>query len=628
MSDAFMQEVARRAVSGLPPVVFTPSECEVFRAPLRISSYDWACRNMRIVAGRYKGQLWSPNAAPQARGILDVLDRPHVREVFYIASSQATKTTTVMAWIFAELVRRMDNVGFGRPDMDSVRRFFTKSVHPYFRAIPALRAMLLRGEESLNNFDVALKGDASLLSMWSGSDSSMRSISMPIIYLDEEDAFADDTAATRMMERADSYHMFELSKIIHTCRPEGSEEKSRIWSAAKRRAQAWMRYEARCPVCHEYQVMEHANIVPVDGSKDAGRIEAENLARYQCQHCQAQWSDAARDMAILHGRWTPEYGDPETATVVAFHFRAWESTFVKLSTVLSKWFAAQGSPRDKQAFDNNECAKPYKFVEVETSERKLAECINPLLPQGVAPEWTLALTLSVDMQKDYFLWSVAAHGTGPERMHIVDYGRCQTWEELSEVVFQSRYPVGETARSMGIWRAALDTGGSRHEQDVSRPMQAYNWLLAQRTGVIFGTKGQSRYSPGVFVKDSVIDTLPNGKKLGSPYVLKMLDTDAFKRLIFWRVDEGRTEEPLTFHAQTDSEYLKQVASERLEKERGEEKWKRLRANHYLDCLVGHHAMVHWQWKPSLAQLAQSARARDDAPPPPKPQENPYTGEVE
>jgi len=39
-----------------------------------------------------------------------------------------------------------------------------------------------------------------------------------------------------------------------------------------------------------------------------------------------------------------------------------------------------------------------------------------------------------------------------------------------------------------------------------------------------------------------------------------------------------------------------------------EVWKRMRANHYLDCLVLHKAMASWQWKPSLVQLATGAQA--------------------
>lgn len=614
-----------------PPLSMREGESAVFRARPKLSSFEWARKNLRVIAGPFKGHLWNPDVSPQARGVLAIMDRPHVREGFYIAPSQSTKTTTAHAFFFAQLARRCDTWGIGMADQEAARRAFTGKLHLYFQRTPALRAMLAPGD-SLTNYEIGLVDGSMVYAMWSGSESRMRSDSMPYIHLDEEDAYLDPAAAVTMSERADAYHALDISKVFHTCRPKGSEDQSVIWNAARTKAQAWCMYEVECPVCHHRQIMDHTRIVAVDGSRDPKRIRQENLGRYQCAECRALWSDAARNLAAKAGRWVAIEGDLDAATIVAFHFRSWESTLVKLSDVLAKWFEAQGNPRLLQAWDNNECAKPYKFVSIESDEERLATCIDDTHDQGVVPHWALCLTFSADMQKDYFAWSVCAHGLAPERMHIVDYGRVQTWDELGAVIFDSRYSTGDGERELGIWRAALDTGGTKHEQDVSRPMQAYKWLLAQRLGVVYGTKGMSRTTPGVFVKPSPLDTLPNGSRLRTPYVLHLIDGDAFKRLLFWRMSEGGFEdEPLTFHARTDREYLRQVASERLEKGKdGTERWVRFRANHYLDCLVGHAAMAHWQWKPSLAQLAmaQLHAEVEQAPRHDLSIVNPYTGGID
>ena len=59
------------------------------------------------------------------------------------------------------------------------------------------------------------------------------------------------------------------------------------------------------------------------------------------------------------------------------------------------------------------------------------------------------------------------------------------------VVFDSRY-ARQDGRVMAPWRAALDTGGGRDKPyEDTRTMQAYEWLLRQRPGVVFGTKGMS-----------------------------------------------------------------------------------------------------------------------------------------
>lgn len=610
------------------PVSFRTGEVTVLRAKPRISSFDWARANLRIIAGPFKGQLWNPDVTPQARGILDIMDRPHVREGFCIAPSQSGKTTTAQVFFLCQLARRCDTLGIGMADAEAARRTFTGKLHAYFKGSSVLKSML-SGADSLMNFEIALADGSMIYAMWAGSESRMRSDSMPYLHIDEEDAYPDPSAATAMAERADAYHALGLSKIIHTCRPKGNEDQSVIWNAAKTRAQAWCMYEVECPVCHHRQIMDHSRIVAVDGSRDPKRIRQEDLGRYECESCRALWTDAARNLAAKAGRWVSIEGDLDTANVVAFHFRSWESTLVKLSNVLAKWWEAQGNPRALQIWDNNECAKPYRYVSVETNEEQLAKRIDPYLAQGMVPDWAQALTFSADMQKDHFYWSVCAHAMGPDRAHIVDYGRVQSWEELGQVVFGSRYRTVSDDRELAIWRGALDTGGSKHEQDVSRPMQAYKWLLAQRPGVIFGTKGMSRTSPGVFVKPSPIDTLPNGVKLRNPYVLHLIDGDAFKRLLFWRLLEGAEEEPFTFHAQTDMDFIRQVASERLEKGKdGAERWVRMRANHYLDCLVGHLAACHWQWKPSLAALAATIAPPQHAEAAPPPNRiNPYTGGV-
>ena len=143
-------------------------------------------------------------------------------------------------------------------------------------------------------------------------------------------------------------------------------------------------------------------------------------------------------------------------------------------------------------------------------------------------------------------------------------------------------------------------------------MQAYAWLLAQRPGVIFGTKGMSRKSPGQLVDVRTKEKTSDGKLLRHGFTLHFIDTDAFKRSIFWSLSDGAEEEPITFHGGTDEAYLKQIASERLVKGRdGKEEWKRIRENHQLDCLVLHKAMAWWQWKPSLAQLVLAAPDASD-----------------
>lgn len=589
------------------PVVFLAPELDIFRARTRVPTYDWTRKNLRIVSGPYKGQLWTPDVTPYAHGIMEAFDRRHVRKIFILAPSQTGKSTLALGCMLSQECRRQDNLGIGLPDIEAVRKYITGRMHEYFSRIPALRRLLAE-HDALTNYNVQLADGSAVMGMWSGSDSSMRAESMPYVLIEEEDAYGDPQAAAVMEERADAYHALEMSKIIRVCRPKGSEDTSNIWTDAKRQAQAWCVYEGRCPLCQSGVVMEHEHIVSVDGSREPGRIRQEKLGRYRCPQCGNLWNDALRNMAMRAGRWISTTGDLEDATIVAFHLRQWESPQVSLSDILARWWESQNNPRALQLWDNNVCAKPYKFVRVETDAALLAGRADPALGPGVVPAWAVALTFSADMQMDHFYWSVAAHGVTPSRLHILDYGRVQTWDELEQQAFATRY-VATDGRHMGIWRGALDTGGTRHaKEEDSRTAQAYQWLRGLRPGVLYGTKGMSRTMPGVLVRVTSTEPTAEGRRLPGGMSLHLINGDAFKRLLFWRLAEGFDEEPVTFHAAADESYFRQIASERLETGRnGAEVWKRIRENHYLDCLVGHLALEWWQWSPSLASLAAGPR---------------------
>lgn len=588
-----------------PPFVFSPQEIAVLRARPRMATYDWARRTVRLVSGPYKGQLWNPDVAPFARDIMQAFDRRHTRKIFLVQPSQTTKSTIALCCFLAALVRMPDNMGIGMPDQEAVRKYLTGRMAAYFSGIAELRKLLRNGTESLKNYGIDLQGGACVLGMWSGSESTMRAESMPYVLIEEEDAYADPTAATVMEERTSAYDAMQLSKIMRVCRPKGAEEQSSIWTAARRQAEAWCVWEARCPICQEYVRMEHEYIVSETGSRDPAEIRQRKLGRYRCQRCGNLWSDPLRRMALRAGRMTSLTGSMEEATVLAYHIRQWESPLVSLSDILARWWEVQGNPRALQLWDNNVCAQPYKFVQLETDYDALKKRILPDLPANVLPDWPgVALTLSIDMQMDYFVYSIAAHWVEPKRLHIVDYGMVRSFAELEQLAFNAEWRRAD-GTPLRIWRAALDTGGTQHARDEdSRTMQAYEWLRTLRPGVVFGTKGMSRLVPGVLVRLSPVETDARGRRLPRGLSLHHVNGDAFKRELFWRLAEGFDEEPVTFHGGTTEDYLKQVASERLVRDRdGREVWKRIRANHWLDCLVGHLALEHWQWQPSLAMLA-------------------------
>jgi len=633
-----------QTVASSAPFGFYPGEVEVFRRRPREGSAEWASRHMHILAGRYRGQRWQPDVLPYARGIMDAWDAPWVRKIFFIAPSRSGKTTVAYSCLLAAMDRRPAPAGVGMPDQDAVERKFETAIIPHIQASPRLRKKIASGRYALQKTEVRWQDGSTIYGMWAGSESRMSSVPMEYLLIDEEDAYADKIAVGTMEERCGDYphthKIFRFSKVRGAESDDADKAEGTIWRDMHRQAQVIHHYEAECPSCRTRQRMEFEHIKVPDGERDPGRIYGERLAWYECPHCSYHWTDHIRDRALAMGGWAPDK-QVDRPAVVGFRLRSWELPLVSLSKVMADWFGALGSPHKMQLWDNAHASKPYKVVVQETNEQRIARLVSPAVEQLTAPAWTVALTLSTDMQMRDLRYSVAAHGINPDRLAIIDYGTAPDFEALRRLVFESSYRLQGTDTDLHIWRAAVDTGGTTHEgDDESRTMQAYNWLLDQRHDVITGTKGMSRKTPGVYVKPSLIESTASGKKLKHGLRLHHIDVDAFKAIWFNRLEQsvlqldGQLKQPfeetIEFHADTDAAYLREITAERLvQGKNGRQEWKRFRANHWLDCAVLHLAMVHFQWAPSLRALAAHIlSARNPAPKvEKKTAANPYTNGI-
>ena len=457
-----------------------------------------------------------------------------------------------------------------------------------------------------------------------GSESKRASLSALDGLVDEPDMFPTGAHAD-FVER---FRAFEnLYKILWIGKPIGYDGESWIWKQHQA-ADVIYHYEVRCPACGAYQVMQFVNIKVPEGVARSGGDSADQGRVLRVRAiASGNWTDQIRNRAVRHGRWMPDREGGPSTTRSGRTFLRGILVWVSMSTVMAACVRGAGRPGKTQVVGGTDfAAQPADVVASESSEDRLKQLMVPELPPQVVPDQAQALTFSVDMQKDHFYHSTCAHWvdttTDEARAEdwIIDQGRVGSFQELSELIYGSRYRRdGTTDQFLGIWRAALDTGGGKNIwEDESRTMQAYQWLLRQRPGVVFGSKGMSRKDPGIHVKFKVLQKFPNGKAMKRGLRLYFIDTDAFKDLLFWRLGEesvdesGKALEPIHFHAKTPDEYFYQVCSEKKVLEKGKYVWKCVRANHWLDCFVGHLAMTHWQWGPSLKGLVAADLAAKQA----------------
>lgn len=591
--------------------LFFPEEQAFFAYTPWFSSYDWAKENFRIVSGPLKGKLWDPDYIPYAKGIMEWFDKPFVRKMYICAPSQSAKTTIAYACLAAAMSRGSNRgpAGVAMGDEQAVRRIFSDKLGKHFLQSPTLRKQLARRADAVQNTEIKMQDGANLIGIWSGSEAKMSSVTLQFLIIDEEDLYEDKDAVAKLEERVIAYE-FE-SKIIRISKPRGVEEESTIYPDMQAECQAVFEREIRCPVCRTRQVMDLDQIRVPDNERDPKRILGRRLAWYECTACGYRMNDHVRNKANAAGIWKMKK-EVDRPTVVGFHLPSWYSPAVSLSKVMADFFRTRdGGPRLWTWFKNSHEALPGKTVVVEATEDQLQQFVVPMLPPQIVPEEALKITLSVDTQKDHFVYSICAHGLEPAQEWIIDYGKAGTFQELRELRL-GRFRRDNSEDLLPIWRAAVDTGGTKDEyEEESRTVQVYRWLLSLKPRFFFGTKGMSGHKdPDEMVKFKLLQKFPNGRAMKTGLRLYHINTDQFKDEIFWRFSEEATDF-IWFHAQTDRRYFRQILSEKKVTEKKRVVWKRVRKdNHYLDTLVGHLAMVHWQWAPSLQSLAGRQKAED------------------
>ncbi len=178
-----------------------------------------------------------------------------------------------------------------------------------------------------------------------------------------------------------------------------------------------------------------------------------------------------------------------------------------------------------------------------------------------------------------------------------------SWQQVTALFREGRYAVEQTEHFLGIWRMGIDTGGNKlNDTDITMTQQVYLWLREQDSINCFGVKGSSTtHATGNRVSLSRVDRMPGYSAteiIPGGVSLALVDTNSFKDAIQYHLalPEGHPAR-LTFHSETDDNFIKQLLSEEKQKiggKRGEVKYvwvQKSSHNHYLDCLTYAYALA-------------------------------------
>jgi len=597
--------------------VFSKAERKVLRKRKAVKVSKWAEKHRVLTMSVLPG-VWHNDVTPYLAGVMDAAALPFVREITLCKTPQTGGSEAVHNFVGYCIDRAPGPVLYVYPDEKTAGENSKDRVLPMINASPRLRSYFTGAEKDKSSFRINLQ-HMIIYFGWGRSVASIANKPIKYAIADEIDkpGFDPGKREAGVIDLIDKrLTTFRgVSKFFKISTP--TVESGNIWKELNS-ADVIFDYHVRCPLCSMMQLMDFRGIKWEGGSKaDPKEIKNKHLAWYECEQCGGRWDEHIRNKAVQHGVWMARgtkigmdtYLEKFRPADIGFHIQSWISYFVSFGEIVAAFLLGLNDPIKMQDFLNSYCGLPWKDIVVKKDEEQILAHKNDL-PAGVVPRDAVALTCGIDVQMVGFWFTVYAW-TKDLSCHLVQYGYITTWVDVETLVFHTRYQVeGQAAdRTMGIWRAGIDSGGGKSsEDDWSKTEEVYSWVRTNGRGIVFAIKGASR--PQVKkVNPRVIDKMARGNRvIPGGLTLYFLDVNQLKELFHWRLNRTFEEtQYMSLNADTGLDYASQILAERKEKDRtGKSQWVQIRRdNHLFDCSNIAAACADPEWMPSLSFISDS-----------------------
>ena len=615
--------------------------CMVFLPRERLKPSQWV--EKYVVLGDYSEEKgpYRLRRAPHVGPILDLFIEPEVEEIVFQKSAQIAGSTIM--FLAGAYFTHQDPcpMGFVLADQDTSGYMCRERFQKLFEDSPQLSE--LRGS-LWRDGELKTKNGAYAVFLWASSVMQLGSKSLRIMFLDEIDKpgyYAKSKEASALSlaaERKETFYRFKLFKTSTPTVDSGN--------MAREMASCDVIYDFHvpCPFCGQYQPLRWSEKY-ADGFKDYRYRDHEGKMRklgkvvwkggrnatdaqveagaYKCGTCGRLWDTTSKNKAVEQFKVVPRTKVKGKPRKVGVHIWRLYSLLGKSGSIpkLIRAFidaVKSGDPKQLQGFVNSTLGENWKETlrKAEAEEILKSKCD---LPKGTVPGSAVALVAGIDVQKYGFWYTVWAFSIDYESW-LVDYGFIAQWEDVYNLLFERRFPVSEKGVNVGIWRAGIDTGGGDvYEDMVSQTEQTYLFLRThgrQHSCRVWGTKGSSHPLPSKVRQGNVIDKTPSGKPLKTGIQLMMLDTDALKDTVHYRIAQGAINGVFGahLHAETGIDFAKQIsAEEKRINENGQPEWVVIsRNNHLLDASVIAHAVSEPDWFGGIQGLRAYFESSKDA----------------
>jgi phage terminase large subunit GpA-like protein len=546
-----------------------PVEKMSIRPPEDMTISEWS-EKKRVLSDQSeeKGPL-RLRRTPYFRPILDKAQEDDIEVVVLCKPAQVAGTETAISIIGYYSDQEPCPIMFVLADEDTAVYMSKERLQKMFINSPQLE--YLSKNTRFGKTEITLANGAYISMAWASSVSKLASRPMRILILDEVDKpgyYVSTKEASPISLGIERTETFFRRKIFILSTP--TIETGNITKEMEK-CDVIYDWHVPCPRCGQFQPlrwsrkyqtgfeegkyrgddgkMHKCGEVRWEGGREATEEQIER-AGYECGECGAVWDTAQKNNAVEKGKMVERFAPATKVTKVGYHLNRLYSLLGKsgdIPKLVRDYIDCLDDPKKLQGFVNSTLAEPWKMVVTRQSEAMILKARSDLPPQEI-PIDAIALTCGIDPQKVGF-WFVVRAWTRDFTSWLVHYGFLPDWIDIENLLFNTSYPAGDSGKMMRIWRAAIDTGGGRFDDDASMTEQAYWWIRLNGVGRgarVWATKGSARPLAGKVTLGKNLDRTPSGKPL--PGGLQLIMTDPNQRsegtTIIWIANVWRWRAPI------------------------------------------------------------------------------------
>jgi len=602
-------------------MIWSDYEIMTARPKDRLTVTQWSEQKRVLTNAAIRGPYQS-GMVPVLPPIMDVFADPDVETVVFCKPAQIGGTDAMLNVIGYYIDQDPSSIMLVLADEDTaIQEMSRRRVQPMFFESPDLQH--LPDKDQWTKRELGFINGARLTFAWASSVARLASRPFRIVCCDEIDkqgyevttnegdaiglakertnTFANRKIALLSTPTLDTGRITRELKSCdviydwHVPCPECGQMQPMRWS---------LKYASGC-VDGQYRAedgtLHQVGQVVWEGGREATREQIE-AAGYQCGECEAIWSTVEKNQAVQQGRMVPRAEVPTHARKIGFHTNRLYSLFPggRLENLVSEWIDAvkSGDLKQIQGFVNSSLAEPWKQVVVEANEAEILKARVDLPPQTI-PEDAVVLTCGIDNQK-YGFWFAVRAWAADYTSWLIDYGHLAEWQDIERLLFETAYPDQAGKRSLPVWRAGIDIGGTKFDDAMSMTEEVYWWVRKNGTGRgcrVWCTKGSNTRLAGKLSVGKPLDRAPSGKPIPGGLQIISIDTDDMKDAYHFRLSKAVAgdgdPQAAYLHGETGNDYVRQIMAEEKQIDRkGVGGWVHVRGeNHLFDAEVIAHALV-------------------------------------